>query len=190
MSEPDKERVAQVTGMRRVLCGYRIPITLQAVSKDGTRPFDLGPFRRWVVLTPNEDEGIEAVRTVVSGEVKGDVIVGSPNDAGAVTFGVFERQRGARRTVTLQSTVPGLDLKLDPDHKVPDYLDVKLDKAQDGPVGNRTWRLHVEVVPGRARGVFPRDDDPTYRDSAVYLKTLEKTPRTIRIPVSGTANEF
>jgi hypothetical protein len=152
MSDQEREQVAQATGMRRIQCAYRIPITLRAVSEDGSMPFDLGPFRRWVVLTAGGDEGIDPVRTVVSGRIEGDVTVGSPNDAGMVSFGVFERQRGARRTVTLQSTLPGLELKLDPDHKVPDYLQVKLsEKAETGQGGNRTWKLHVEASPGRAR---------------------------------------
>jgi hypothetical protein len=177
--------------MRHILCAYRIPITLQAESEDGTMPFELGPFRRWVTLSGSEEDGIELVRTAVEGRIEGDVSVGNPSDAGAILLGVFERQRGARRSVVLQSNVPGLELKLDPDHKVPDFLKVQLaDKAEIGPAGSRTWKLQVEAVPGRARGLFPRDDDPTYRDSAVYLKTLEKTPRTIRIPVKGTANEF
>jgi hypothetical protein len=190
LTAEEKAALAQTARMRRVLCAYRIPITLRAVSEDGKMPFELGPFRRWVVLTASDEDEIDPVRTVVSGRIEGDVTVGNPTDAGAIAFGVFERQRGARRTVVLQSSVPGLKLELDPDHKVPEYLKVKLDKAREGPAGSRTWDLRVEVVPGGARGVFPRDDDPTYRDSALYLKTVEKTPRTIRIPVTGTANDF
>jgi hypothetical protein len=192
MTEEQKTKLAQAAGMRRVLCGYRIPITLRAVSEDGTMPFELGPFRRWVVFTGSEEDGIEPVKTAVTGRVEGEVTVGNPSDIGVISFGVFEGQKGAKRTVVLQSSVPGLEMKLDPDHKVPDYLKVDKfsDKAEVGPGGSRTWKLQVEVVPGRAHGVFPRDDDPTYRDSAIYLKTLEKTPRTIRVPVSGTANDF
>jgi hypothetical protein len=41
-------------------------------------------------------------------------------------------------------------------------------------------------------GVFPRDDNPEYRDSAVYLKLTDAKdsagkPRLVRIPVSGKA---
>jgi hypothetical protein len=49
--------------------------------------------------------------------------------------------------------------------------------------------LEVRIPRDKARGEFPRLDDPVYHDSAIYVKTKEKPPRTIRIPVTGTANE-
>jgi hypothetical protein len=30
--------------------------------------------------------------------------------------------------------------------------------------------------------------DPSLRDCAIYLKTKDKPPRSIRIPIAGTAN--
>src|SRR5439155_7341010 len=67
LTTEQKDQLAQKAGLRRVLCAYRIPVTLWAVSEDGTMPFDLGPFRRWVVLTTSEEDEIDPVRTVVSG---------------------------------------------------------------------------------------------------------------------------
>ncbi len=172
--------------MLTIQSGYRIPLTLRAKAKDGT-PMDWGHFRRLVRLT-SEDEGIEPVEVKVTGEVHGEVTVGDQG-RGTITLGPFRRSRGARGAIALQTDVQNLKLNLD-SARLPPYLKVRFPKEPEKTAnGHRTWLLEVEVPPNTARGDFPRADDPAYRDSAIYVTTEEKPPRSIRIPVIGTANE-
>ncbi len=171
-----------------VLSGYRVPVTLHARAKDGT-PFELGHFRRYVQLA-SDDEGIEPVQVRISGMVQGDVTVGDGKEGrGSISLGPFHRSRGARGSITVQ-TDKDFDLTLD-SSRIPAYLKVDFpDKPEMTPSGHRVWVLSVEVPPNAAQGEFPRSDDPVYHDSAIYVKTNEKPPRFIRIPVTGAANEF
>jgi hypothetical protein len=166
----------------RVLAGYRIPVKLK-------EDFDLGPFHRGVRLSGDDGEEIQVG---VTGVVVGDVTVGGV-DAGVIQFGAFDRTRGSREeTVTLESDVPREELKkVELDRaRTPGFLDVRLHDPDAKPAeGHRTWRMEVKVLPNRARGLFPRGDDPDYRDCAVYLRTVGRTPRSIRVPVTGTAND-
>jgi hypothetical protein len=173
--------------MQPLLSGYRIPVTLRARAKDGT-PFGLGHFRRYVRLS-SPDEGIEPVDVKVTGFAEGDVSVGSSKEGGVLTLGPFLSSRGARGSITVQTDVPGLQLALDA-ARIPAYLKVRFPREPEvTATGHRMWLLEVEVPPNAARGDFPRSDDPVYHDSAIYVKTNEKPPRSIRIPVRGAANE-
>ena len=76
--------------------------------------------------------------------------------------------------------------------RLPKYLEARLPakpNVSGSGSGHQTWRLEVRVRPGEARGQFPRQEDPAYADSAVYVQIVGKTPRSIRVPVSGTAND-
>jgi hypothetical protein len=170
-------------------CAWRVPVTLRAVSADGHTPFELGQFQRWVVLS-SPDEGIEPMRVLVSGRVVGDVTAAGDDDAGRVIFGNFKHKDGtAWRRVLLESDAPGMELKLEKD-RMPKYLEVRLRPPEaSASGGHQTWRLEVKVKPNAARGPFPRQEDPAYGDSAVYVQIVGKTPRSLRIPVSGTAND-
>jgi hypothetical protein len=170
-----------------VRCAWRVPVTLRAVSEDESTPFELGLFHRWVKLT-SPDEGVEPMRVPVTGRVVGDVTV--PGEETSIAFGNFAHSRGTPfRAVTLESDTPGMELKLE-EGRLPKYLEARLPaKPNVSASGHRTWRLEVRVRPGAARGRFPRQEDPAYADSAVYVQTAGKTPRSIRIPVTGTAND-
>jgi hypothetical protein len=173
--------------MLTIKSGYRIPLLLRAKANDGT-PMDWGHFRR-VVRLSSEELGIEPIEVKVTGEVHGDVTVGTKADAGRITLGPFLRSRGARGTIVLQTDVQNLKLGLE-SSRLPPYLKVRFPKEPEKTAtGHRMWLVEVEVPPNTARGDFPRADDPVYRDSAIYVKTEEKPPRSIRIPVIGTANE-
>jgi len=169
----------------QILSGYRVSVTLRPLSPDGTTPCGLGPFRREVMLTGVE--GMEPLKVAVTGVVEGAVRVDSGE--GVVRFGPFNRHRGAQYPLTLGSDVPGLGLVLDR-VRTAHFLKVHLpERPEVSASGHRSWRLRVEVLPKRVSGSFPRQDDPALRDCAVYLKTTEKPPRSIRIPVNGTAND-
>ncbi|HWG41654.1 MAG TPA: hypothetical protein VN688_02630 [Gemmataceae bacterium] len=166
--------------------GYRIPLTIRAKAQDGT-PMDWGHFRRVVRLT-REDEDAVPVEVVVTGEVHGDITVGAKVN-GRITLGPFLKSRGARGSILLQTDAQKLDLELD-SKRLPPYLKVRFpEKPEETAAGHRMWLVEVEVPPNAASGDFPRADNPVYRDSAIYVKTREDRPRSIRIPVVGTANE-
>lgn len=173
-----------------ILSGYRIPVTMRAKAKDGT-PIQWGHFRRLVQLN-SSDPTIDPVQVTVTGAVTGDVDVGSGPESGSINLGPFYRKRGTHGEIILQTDEQSVDLKLDESH-LPEYLKPSLGQAQKTASGHRLWKLKVEVPAGAASGDFPRADNPVYRDSAIYVKTVDaksgKSLRSIRIPVRGVANE-
>jgi hypothetical protein len=172
----------------KVLCAYRIPLTLRAVAADGRTPFDLGPFRRRVEVQAGDVD--EPIQVTVTGRVRGLVSVANDEQGGNVTLGGFPSSKGKRATVALESEVPGVDLGFDR-KRTPPFLDARLGAPQTSTSGRRAWQLRVEVLPNQARGPFPRREDPPFQDSAIYLNALQKgkPPLPVRIPVIGTANE-
>src|SRR5205085_4989895 len=161
-------RLESTLSETRVLSGYRIPITLRPISRDGTTPFELGPFQRMMVLT-SPDDSIEPEEVAITGRVEGEVTVTSSAGEGVLRFGTFDRSKGSRRlTTTLESDVPGLRLEVDR-ARTPEYLSIHLPEPEVSPSGHQTWFLQAQVPPNQARGIFPRQDDPTYRDSAIYV---------------------
>jgi hypothetical protein len=170
-----------------VRSAYRIPLTLQQVSPNGKNPFDVGPFRRRFLIGSPDVIGEQSI--VVNGRVSGLVEIGLGDENAEINFFTFPRKRGKREKLFLQSDAP--DIKLEFDRvRTPEYLEAKL-VPETTNAGRQSWRLEVQVLPGKAFGVFPRRNDPAYEDAAVYLKALlpGKEPRAIRIPVSGTASE-
>jgi hypothetical protein len=190
LSDADLRRIekgSERLHMVRILSGYRVPVTVRGRAKDGT-PIEWGHFRRYVNLT-SDDPGIEPVQVKLMGEVHGEVTIGSGKEGGSINLGPFLRSRGARGEIVLQTDATNIDLELDKSH-IPEYMQVQFpDKPEVSPGGHRLWVLEVRVPPHKARGEFPRADDPVYHDSAIYVKTKTKPLRTIRIPVTGTANE-
>jgi hypothetical protein len=170
-----------------VLCAYRIPVTLLAVAPDGKTPFDLGPFRRRVLIECRQPP-TEPKSVVVVGRVRGLVDLGSDDDgAGEITFESFRSSQGKRGSLGLHTDVPGLKLEVDRT-RTWQFLNVNaVPKPAAG--GRQSWLLRVEVKPG-VRGNFPRKDDPQYEDCAVYLNATApgQKPRAIRIAVRGTAS--
>lgn len=169
--------------------GYRIPVTVWAKAKDGTR-MEWGRFYRVVQLS-SSDPSIEPVLVQVTGEVLGDISIGSGDEGGTINLGPFPRMHGTRRAINLETDEKTLDLELDKT-RLPKFLNVTLADPQDTG-GHRSWVLRVSVPPNAARGEFPRLDNPDYRDSAIYVKTkggkTGTSLRSIRIPVRGVANE-
>lgn len=168
-----------------VMCGYRISATL--LAKVGDRHFDTGPFRRQIRIKPLTKD-LNPILHLVVGTIEGEVRVGSEDDASRILLGTFPRSSGSReRKITLSSDVENLKLELDKT-RVPEYLDVNFKEITKAAGGRRLWELVVTAPPDKADGVFPRDDHPAYRDSAIYVKSIGATTRYIRIPVEGNAN--
>jgi hypothetical protein len=172
--------------MPTILSGYKVPVTLKARAKDGT-PVEWGHYHRSVRMTAEDSS--EPVTVVVKGEVLGDVTVGEVGKVrGSLDLGPFPRKRGKEGRVMLQTDEKNLDLELDTS-RLPEYVKATLSKPRESTGGHRSWELRVEIPANAAWGEFPRDNSPVYRDSAVYVKTKEKPPRSIRVPVIGTAND-
>jgi hypothetical protein len=170
----------------RVLCAYRIRVSLREVARDGKTPFDIGPFYRRVTISDPDIPG-EPKQVIVQGLVRGIVEIG--ND-GEINFTTFRSSQGKKVTLSLQSTVPGLTLSFD-EKRTSKFLVVNLRKADATIDGQQSWTLDVSVPPDKVFGTFPRPDHPLYEDSAVYLKASSpgKPDRAIRISVQGTANQ-
>ncbi len=168
--------------------GYRIDVTLQPQGKDAKTPIEMGVFgRRFEVHS--DDPGMEPTRFLIVGQLTGPVMVGLADDRGMVTFNGFASDRGSQKVLPLQSDVKNLKLEIDPEHTAK-FLEVKLDDHRTFPNGRQTWKLNVRVPPGKVHGSFPRQDDPIYRDSAVYVKMIDGNQiRSLRIPVQGEATD-
>lgn len=160
---------AQVT---RVLSGYRVNLKIKERLSDSVQ-LDLGPFRRKLVLTT--DLGVEPPALVVTGIVRGDVLVGNQDDKDRLVLGYFPAERGTKKNVILTTTQPGVVLVADGMTWQPEFLNVQLKQ-----VGPTRWLLNVESPPGRAAGAFPPG-------SAVTIQLQEGSMRRIRIPVAGMA---
>jgi hypothetical protein len=178
-------RLALALNQGRVFSGYKVPLTLQKVAPDGKTPFDLGNFRRRVeILTDASDKPLFSTFT---GVIQGDVHVSGVDESGGISFESFRRDSRPKRFVLIRTDDPAIKLELDKS-RVPEYLLAALSQEANpaGPSG--TWKLEITVLP-TAFGPFPRDDDPVYRDSAVYIRTAGPSPRTVRVAVKGDASD-
>jgi hypothetical protein len=171
----DLERRALGEKMQsQVRCGYDVTVTIHE-RVEGAQ-LDLGPFQRKVYLTNGSEE---VPGPVLTGMVRGEVQVGTPDDKDQVTLGAFPAARGTEKSVWVFTDRPALRLRLD--GWTPSYLEVRLEEAKQEQGGGRgRWNLHVKVPPKSLAGAMPAG-------SAVYLQTQGDPPRRIRIPVTGIA---
>jgi hypothetical protein len=172
-----------------VLVGYKVPVTLKAVARDGKTPFDIGPFLRAVVLSSPDVDGEPKV-VLVRGRVLGVVSVGIEDEEGYLNFLSFPSSEGRSARTNVVSEVEGLTLDFDRS-RTPTFLDARLSGPEKLGATRREWQLHVKVLKGKVLGSFPRRGDPLLEDSAVYLiaKVPGQPPRPIRIAVRGTARQ-
>ncbi len=162
-----------------VRCGYRVHVTVRERLDDG-RWNAIGQFRATFGLKTNavKDGRIELA---VTGTVYGDVTVIAGDHEDRVKLGSFLSQRGATRTVTVESDA-GTELTVD---RKPEFMDVVLKKDGAPAGGRQSWRMTVTIKPNEVTGVFPRPEDDRFKDSSIYLKT---PTRPVRIWVSGKAD--
>jgi hypothetical protein len=176
--------LASSSAFSRVWSGYRIPITLKKSAKDGS-PCEIGNFRRRIEV--QTDASDTPLKWTLSGVVRGDMRIANVDDSGGISFGSFRRDSPpAPRSVLLQSAVPGLKLEVD-ERRLPDFLRASISREPDSTEQFSKWKLEIRVLPS-VYGQFPREDEPGYRDSAVYVRSVGTGPRqTIRIAVRGDA---
>ena len=182
-------RLAAAINQGQMLCAYQIPVTLQKVAPDGKSTFDLGNFRRRVEV--RTDASDKPLFTTFNGVIKGDLHVSGVNDSGGVSFESFRRDSRPKRSVLVHTDNPAVKLEVD-NSRVPEFIGATLTQ-EPNPAGSNagpgdTWKLEITVLP-TAFGPFPRDDDPAYRDSAVYIRTVGPSPRTVRVSVKGDASD-
>lgn len=188
LTDTERERLQQevkdAAEPGKVRCAYRVPVAIRDRADD-TAQVDTGPFRRQVELKLKGQD--DPVTVTMTGAVQGDVRVGgNPGEEGHVRFLTFSTSKGKLKSIQLFSETPGITLALDEKRTAP-FLDVVINPPEIGAGGLHTWNLDVRIPPGGLVGKFPRDDDPAFRDTAVYLKVLP-AGRTIRIPVDGIAD--
>jgi hypothetical protein len=179
----EREQLRKEFGPARVRCGYRIPVTVRRVAADGKTLIEQGSFSRRVEVATDVSE--RPIVVTYRGFADGELQVDGLNDAGEVVFGTFRRDEGPSRSVSVRGVRANLKLEVDA-ARLPEFLRAMLteEPAAAGPA--RSWRLDLRVLPV-AYGPFPRDDDPVYRDSAVYVRTTGPSPQAVRIAVRGDA---
>ena len=168
----------------RVLAAKRIKVTVHERLSDSNR-MDLGPFYRKILLSRAKDEPEEAT-VVVGGEIRGELVVGSPEDRGRIDLKTFRSGRGINRMVAVLAQQPNLELDTKSVRIYPEvlqeYMSATLEKAK--PIGGETrnrWHLFVSLKPGFPPGKFPEG-------TAVFLQIAgANPPRQIRIPIIGVA---
>jgi hypothetical protein len=129
-----------------------------------------------------DDPDIESVLCFVQGNLKGDIRVAKGTDEriGLGHFTASEGNPGGESVMILCDT-PDVELTIDK-QRTPSFLSAKLK-----PIDKRTRQLTVWVEKNAITGKFPRQDDPFYYDSAVYITTGDGK-RCLRVPVDGTAD--
>ncbi|HEV8060867.1 MAG TPA: hypothetical protein VGP68_13390 [Gemmataceae bacterium] len=170
---------------KRILSAKRVKVTVRERVADNQR-MDLGPFYRKFWLSRIKEEPEELLLTAV-GDVRGELIVGSPEDRGRVNVKTFRSNSGTSKTVTILAEKPGMELDLKDVRVLPEnvqeHMSVRLEKVNrsSGSDQRNRWHLHVELKPGFPPGKMPEG-------SAVYLQIAgSNPPRQIRIPLMGMA---
>jgi hypothetical protein len=173
----------------RARSAWRIPLLVKAVGPDGKTPFEIGRFRRRIIIRCPEVEGPSGTQVVeVGGRVQGLIEVGA-EDSGQLALGPFRRVDGKTAMLPLSTSEPDIKLSLDRARSA-SFLRVTLPEAPDVGGGRLSWLVKVEVPPETASGQFPRLGDPQYEDSALYFRVEAKGKAyTVRVPISGTATE-
>lgn len=178
------EYLKEAQMQRRVLAAKRVKVTARERIADNQR-MDLGPFYRKILLARSKDDPDEA-QLVVGGEIRGEVVVGSPEDRGRIDLKSFRSRSGANKTVTILAQSPELDLETKDIRVFPEnlqsHMDVRLEKLKpSGSEKRNRWHLHVKLKEGFPPGKLPEG-------SAVYLQIAgSNPPRQIRIPITGMA---
>jgi hypothetical protein len=169
---------------RRVLAAKRVKVTVRERISDSQR-MDLGPFFRKILLSRSKDEPEEA-QLLVGGEIRGELVVGSPDDRGRIDLHSFRSRAGTSKTITVLAQQPGLDLETKDIRVFPEnlqsHMKVRLEKVKSsgGEQRNR-WHLRVDLDAGFPPGKLPEG-------SAVFLQIAGSSPpRQIRIPINGMA---
>jgi len=122
----------------------------------------------------------------VTGEVRGELVVGAPEDRGRIDLKTFRASNGISKTIAVLAQQPNLELDTKDIGVYPENLQanmrLRLEKLK--PIGGEQrnrWYLHVTLSPGFPPGKLPDG-------SALFLRIAgSNPPRQIRIPMGGMA---
>jgi hypothetical protein len=177
LTDAERDELAQ-RQESRVLSGYRVDVKVHERISE-RQMLELGPLMRRVQLVT--DLLPDPAGPLLTGVVRGEVQIGTPEDNERIDLKSFPAEQGKRKEVAVV-TEPGCDLESGAIECDPDFLKVALVQrqaaAKDG--SGAVWTLQVDVPPGRAFGPLPSH-------SAIYLQLKGNPPRRIRIPVLGNA---
>ena len=151
---------------------------------------EIGPLVRRLEVslkkTDVPEQARDALPVRIGCRVEGDIEVLGTDERGYLLLHRFERQDGSRAMVQLEARDAGLSLEVDRENSAP-FVQVELDKRPK-PFGDKfRWDLRAVVLPGKVSGEFPRSEG-VYKDCAIFVKIGGEKPRTIRIPITGRAD--
>ena len=159
----------------KVRAGYHLTATVH--ESKGGQQLDQGPFQFPPPLTLDELP-IEFPTALVSGTVKGDVLIGNFEAGGKVVLKSFPSREGTRKVVPVYAPAK---YALEVAEQHPSALQVKLVKNAKESAGDKMrWDLEIVVPPNGIAGPLPEH-------SAIILRSSANPPRLIRIPVLGNA---
>jgi hypothetical protein len=169
--------------LRQVQSLYKTEITVRERvetdegGKKAIKQLDLGTLDRKITAKAF-DGGTWTL--LLQGRVLGDITIVSGAETGHVELGnSLPANQTHTRDLLLLAERTGLDLTLDKNDIVPDYLrESRLEPLPATPDGRKQWRLRVLLPKNSLFGVLP----PT---SVIILKTTGPTQRQFRIPVHG-----
>lgn len=158
---------------RRVLSGYRVPVTVAA--RGDIEAFDIGQVSRIVrAVIPGGQEGNEkdiSVHATIKGGIR---LAGGEN---TVDVGEVRRKEGRTKEFTLFTDSAAIELEPDDALNVPDFLKVTIQKLpSEGETGE--FKATVTVPPDHLFGPLPTN-------SVVVFKIKGEKPRRVRIPITG-----
>src|SRR5262249_48657447 len=158
---------------------YRVVVTVRERLSDAVQ-MELGPFARRIGIT--SDALPEEEFLLLTGAVRGDIMVGSEEDRGKIDLRSFPTRKGATKRVLVTTEVPDLDAKRDQvriGRERLGYLKVSLNPLPRVE-GKPRWELIVQVPPGSEAGRPPDH-------AAILLQIPSNPPRHVRVPLAWLA---
>lgn len=161
--------------LTRVRAAFRVKATIR--EQVGDRQLDQGPFSRAIQVILDELP-LESPLPPITGTIKGEVEVGNVEGRDNVQLGTFPAAE-TRVVVVPLFTEPRF--ALEPVSTNPSCLKAELKHNVKGSTAQRArWDLKVTVPADAWTGPLPEA-------SAIVLRIPGSPPRTIRLPVEGTA---
>lgn len=170
-------RLAGEGVVTRVQAAYRVPVTVYrqvpSTPSGGPSEPDIGPFERRVGFAgPN---GSTATLTI-TGSVAG--VVALDGGIGQVSLGSFSARAGTRKTVSIVSNRPDLNLEVLAAEHQPAFLKAELGTPVT-EAGRRHWSLTVTVPEGAGSGPLPAGATIALRATGPHRN------QKVHIPVTG-----
>jgi hypothetical protein len=151
---------------------------------------EFGPFIRPFRLVCRELEVNDIYRNYpvnITGSIESEIRVFGANNEGLIEFRNFPSELGKKVPVRLETSKPDIKLEIDAARTSPFIKVVPVGKPEPTKYG-MGYDFEIVIPPNKVNGAFPRSDDPQLSDSAFYFRTVGKTPRLIRVPVTGRAD--